>query len=92
MFLSEDPGVSIAINARGFIPLSDRFLNGDDLSENVYRISKTQKPFTHRYMRFGHSDQSIKPVTMNPIPNRFLLAHRVAQDCYQNITGDLPLH
>ena len=94
-FYPNDPGMGIAVNVRGnqvFIPRSDKFLNGDDLSENVYRISKTQTNPIHRYMRFGHSDQPIQAVTMNPIPNRFRLAHKVAQDCYQNIIGNFPLH
>ena len=94
-FYQNDPGRGIAVNVQRnqvFIPQSDKFLNGDDLSENVYRISKTQINPTHRYMRFGHSDQPIQSVTMDPIPNRFRLAHKVAQNCYQNIIGNLPLH
>lgn len=92
-FLNYNPGLGVSqvvINGHNrYIPNSDRFLNGDDLSENVYRTSRSQNGNSH-HMRFGHVNQSIKSVTMNPIPNRFQLAHQVAVTCYDQITGNAP--
>ena len=63
-----------------------KFVNGDDLSENVYRASRKQ------HMRWGHhSFVYIKSVSWpNNIPNYFFLAHKVAYKCYQAITGTPP--
>ena len=78
-----------------YIPFSDRFLNGDDLSENAYRLSRSQRPLPGRlptifHMRFGHTGRPIIPVTSSNIPSRFRLAHKVACDCYYEITGQMP--
>ncbi len=82
-FFHNDPGDSFYVENLGYVQQPDKFLNGDDLSENVYRVSKGCR------MRFGHSSQPIKPVTMYPIPNRFKLAQKVAIDCYKQITGNI---
>lgn len=67
------------------IPDMYKFFNGEDLSENVYRASKMQP------MRWGHvSGVAIQPVPWPNPPNRFLLAHKIAFDCYHAITGNLP--
>ncbi|MFQ6722935.1 MAG: hypothetical protein ACLRFH_00840 [Opitutales bacterium] len=65
-----------------YIPCNDKFLNGDDLSENVYRASKKH------HMRFGHTNISIDLISF--IPVRILLAHKVALDCYEKIMGAPP--
>ena len=67
-----------------YIPYTERYLNGDDLSENVYRCSR------HFPMRWGHTARSIQPVPLGNIPNRFKLAHLVAYCCYREITGVEP--
>ena len=79
----------VQINGRNqYIPNYGRYLNGYDLSENAYRCSKTETGVRHLYMRFGHSSKrNMTPVSMNPIPNRFRLAHCIAINCYLNITG-----
>ena len=91
MFPMEDDGMSFQVQINGrnqYIPNYGRYLNGCDLSENAYRCSKTETGVGHLYMRFGHSSKrNMTPVSMNPIPNRFQLAHRIATDCYLNITG-----
>ena len=69
---------------RQYIPFKGRFLNGDDLSENAYRCSKGLP------MRFGHTGSPIACFPYSDIPNRFWLAHQVACDCYQEITGHAP--
>ena len=71
-------------NLEQYIPRFNKFFNGDDLSENVYRVSKGC------HMRFGHVNRAITPVTMHPIPNRIQLAHKVAFDCYEEIMGTPP--
>lgn len=75
------------------VPLEARFLEGDDLSENVYRMSKTiPGGGDARYkMRFGHGE-TINPIIIRngQIPNRFKLAHLVATTCYRNVTGVQP--
>ena len=78
-FFHNNPGDSFYVENLGYFQQPDKFLNGDDLSENVYRVSKGCR------MRFGHSSQPIKPVTMYPIPNRFKLAQKVAIDCYSKL-------
>lgn len=68
-----------------YIPNLYKFLNGEDLSENAYRISKRQP------MRWGHvSDITIPFETWPNPPNHFRLAHKIASDCYQAITSNLP--
>lgn len=70
----------IGTNSTLYIPKQAKFLNGDDLSENVYRISKTLP------MRFSHTSANftIQYVKGTP-PNRLKLAHTVALDCYKAI-------
>lgn len=93
-FLPNNPRDGININHGGrrkHIPYEARFLEGDDLSENVYRMSK-QIPGAGgaRYrMRFGHGDpiSSIIILPRQQLPNRFRLAHLVATNCYLAITG-----
>lgn len=78
---------NIQVNINGvdqYIPISEQYLNGDDLSENAYRASQGQ------HMRFGHMTAAIEPVPLNPIPERFRLAHGIAVQCYQDITGNAP--
>lgn len=59
------------------------FLNGDDLSENVYRASQGEP------MRWGHVSSPIHPIVL-PFPKRFLLAYQIARICYFAIMGDFP--
>ena len=69
-----------------YVPNKDGFLNGDDLSENVYRFSISHK--RPCYMRFGHCERQIIPVALPPrMPNRFILANTLAKNCYYEITG-----
>ena len=71
-------------NAFLAVPHNDGFLTGDDLSENVYRISR------NCHMRFGHCDYQINPVQYLPaMPNRFVLANTLAINCYREIRGIL---
>jgi hypothetical protein len=92
-------GINIAVPApmgvgARYIPETDRFLEGDDLSENVYRMARERNVaamgpaiMAKHKMRFGHGDV-INPIDINmAIPNRFRLAHLVATDCYRAITG-----
>jgi hypothetical protein len=85
-FLQADPGGGVNVAGR-FIPFSDRFLEGDDLSENVYRMTKLRPGGGQYKMRFGQAGD-INQVSINPsIPERFMLAHKVAIDCYSAIIG-----
>ena len=43
-------------------------------------------------MRWGHTTQTIRKVPLIHIPNRFRLAHQLAYDCYEEITGNEPTH
>lgn len=61
-----------------------KFINGDDLSENVYRASRGW------HMRFGHVSNPINFVSWPNVPNRFRLAYKIAHDCYQDITTNPP--
>ena len=70
-----------------YIPNSERFLTGDDLSENLYRASRSQNGNSH-YIRFGHVTTAIEPVSYAALPNRFQLAHQVVLECYRQITGN----
>lgn len=75
-----------AFSGAAFIPHNDSFLNGDDLSENVFRISIFHRSKCH--MRFGHCGYQIIPVALLPqMPNRFVLANTLARNCYCEITG-----
>ena len=65
-------GSLIEISQNQYIPKADKFLNGDDLSENAYRASKRLP------MRFGHVNISINDFCIARHPHRFKLAHRVA--------------
>ena len=81
----------IAHDTKQYIPFNERYLNGDDLCENAYRLSRSQKqPGPKFYMRFGHTQESINPFPLYNLPMRFKLAHQVAWDCYQEITGNSP--
>ncbi len=77
---------TITINGgRQYIPKEYNFLNGEDLSENVYRASRGYS------MRWGHvSTKPIRSVSLLKPPNRFRLAHKIASNCYQAITGNPP--
>jgi hypothetical protein len=96
MFPLIDDGVSFSIKIgqiTQYIPNYGRYLNGYDLSENAYRCAKSETEYPKSptyYMRFGHiSYENMNPVVVPPIPNRFQLAHRIAKDCFLNITGSL---
>lgn len=46
-------------------------------------------------MRFGHATVPVYLAPLpnndiNPIPDRFKLAHKIAYDCYHEITGNPP--
>lgn len=63
-----------------FLAYHNTFLNGDDISENVYRVSKEQN------LRFGHNPISFMPIyceSKNNFPFRFRLAEKVAYDIYK---------
>ena len=95
---SQDMSIYIEIDHnKGYINSSGKFLNGDDLSENAYRLSRHKvKPPVR--MRFGHAD-NIKSVHItNPDKDNFtvddcrlhkyriMLPNLVARHCYKNIT------
>ena len=83
-FYNISPVNGIKVEDRLFLPVEGLFLNGDDLCENAYRLSKNQNgKICH--MRFGHG-AAINPC---PLGNRFRLANLVAKTCYSNITGIL---
>ncbi len=93
-FLPNNPRNGVNVNLgvrRRHVPYEARFLEGDDLSENVYRMSKLiPGAGGARYrMRFGHGDpiSSIIILQGQPLPNRFQLAHLVATNCHLAITG-----
>ena len=64
-----------------FLPNTGRFLEGDDLSENTFRLS-THLRGRVCHMRFGHAGN----INWCPINNRFRLANYVAKKCYSDIT------
>lgn len=78
-------GGSIPVKLGFTLPANASFLNGDDLSENAYRLSRNEHG-RRTHMRFGHG----ACINSSLIWNRFLLAHKVAVDCYQDITGFIP--
>ena len=83
-FLNYNPDLGVS---RVTINRQQRYLPNfdfDDLSENAYRVSQ------HCHMRFGHVNQAIRAVIMNPVSNRIQLAHQVAVTCYTQITDDAP--
>lgn len=76
------------------------FLNGDELSENVYRLSRyvarrccqereNNTPLPS--LRFGHSQAGIikgeKFDKIENVPNRFMLAHNITINRYAQISG-----
>jgi hypothetical protein len=61
--LKNDPGNGIAANGGGFLPPGLRFYNGDDLSENAYRMARHTATNPVR-MRFGHGE-NINPVDIS---------------------------
>lgn len=88
-FLTVNPVDGVLVKNGGFIPFESKFLEGDDLSENAYRMLVRDSNGSICRMRFGHGQENINPVEINQgrIPNRFTLAHLVATDCYREITG-----
>lgn len=71
------------------LPANASFFNGDDLSENAYRLSRNEHG-RRTHMRFGHG-ACINPCHLQrPSGDRFWLAHRVAIGCYHHITGVIP--
>ena len=75
----------IEVSGGKFIPKDDIFLNGDDLSENVYRLCRAQKGNVAYKMRYSHGG-NINKISCLEIPIRFKLAHKITSDCYSNIT------
>ncbi len=73
-----------ASGSKIWVPISDRFFNGDDLSENAYRCSK------HLHMRFGHNDLDTNSFDRNNLPLRYQFAWKVAVECYLAITQRPP--
>ncbi|MDR0942345.1 MAG: hypothetical protein LBM19_01865 [Holosporales bacterium] len=68
------------------------YYEGDNESENVYRISRSTGVAGGLRMRFGHSD-AISPVSIaGGIPPRFRLAHLTAARCYEDIVGHAPVN
>jgi hypothetical protein len=81
--LSVNPGgIGIPVGTK-FLPPSVQFHEGDDLSENVYRMARHAVAGPVR-MRFGHG-RPINPVACSPKrilpPKRFQLASLVARNC-----------
>ena len=82
-----------------YVLTEQKFLNGDDLSENTYRMSKHNSHIRDVRMRWGHGGE-IKPLSINPDTkevqdtvnifnkNRFILGNMVARNCYSDITGN----
>ncbi|MDR0740656.1 MAG: hypothetical protein LBF34_03020 [Puniceicoccales bacterium] len=68
--LSADPGRGIPVGT-GFLPSIARFYEGDDLSENAYRMGRHTVANPVR-MRFGHGG-CIKPVSILPCMFRRVL-------------------
>jgi hypothetical protein len=69
-----------------YLPNSSRYYNGDELSENAYRMSTRHEPtyypdIYHLKMRFGHGGK----INETKISNRFKLAHLVAVKCCNEI-------
>lgn len=89
-FLSQATFQEDIATKKGYIPHNESFFNGDDLSENVYRISKSENKSDKFYFRFGHNDESIDKANINFMPKRIQLAHKVAIECYKEITGKKP--
>ncbi|MDR1591107.1 MAG: hypothetical protein LBR92_03915 [Puniceicoccales bacterium] len=82
--LSVNPGgIGIPVGPR-FLPPIARFYEGDDLSENTYRMARHAVAANPIRMRFGHGG-SINPVACFPVrilpPKRFQLANLVARNC-----------
>ena len=81
-----------------FVLTAQKFLNGDDLSENAYRMSRHTPPGNNVRMRWGHGEPiaqiSIDNAT-NTVndpdnifnTNRFLLANLVARQCYNDVAA-----
>ena len=82
-FFYAKPANGIRVNYRFFLEAEGRFLNGDDLSENTFRLS-THLHGRDCHMRFGHGD-AINLASRRE--NRFRLANYVARKCYADITG-----
>ena len=81
-FLNVLPINGIFVMPGQFLPIEGLFLNGDDLSENAYRLSKNQHGRIC-HMRFGHGAN----INACPLQNRFCLANLVAKTCYSDIMG-----
>jgi hypothetical protein len=82
--LSVNPGgIGIPVGG-GFLPSNARFREGDDLSENAYRMARHDPANRPVFMRFGHGGP-INPVACSPArilpPKRFQLASLVARNC-----------
>ena len=84
--MPHDPIVVLNNGVRSYIPNSERFLNGEDLSENAYRCSRGL------HMRFGHTDKTANLIDILNPPLRYQLAHIVAVECYTEITGQQPIN
>lgn len=82
-FFYARPMNGIRVTYRFFLPEEGKFLNGDDLSENAFRVS-THLHGRICHMRFGHGD-NINWVSRRE--NRFRLANYVARKCYADILG-----
>jgi hypothetical protein len=88
--LANDPGGGIPVGNGRFLPLECEFYNGDDLSENAYRMARRSAATPVR-MRFGY-DALVSPVDRNDPRNaekwhRFRLAHLVATNCCNAIVN-----
>ena len=81
-----NPIVILNNGVRSYIPFAERFLNGEDLSENTYRCSKGL------HMRFGHTNRPGLTVGLIHMPLHYQLAHMVAIECYAEITGHQPVN
>jgi hypothetical protein len=99
------PGTLLPANPGGGIPVGTGFLppgvfyNGDDLSENAYRMAKHAAAVAAGAnpirMRFGHGGV-IGPIDITGgIPNAFQLAHLVARNCCNaivTVNGGVPIN
>jgi hypothetical protein len=87
VFLMVDPGGGIGVGRR-FLPSESVFYNGDDLSENAYRMARHTVAAPVR-IRFGHGEVIESVSIARNIPKRFRLAHLVATNCCNAIVDPL---
>lgn len=81
-FFGKLPPNGISINGK-FLPIEARFFNGDDLSENVFRLSIHINKGIDCCSRFGHAGE----INKCSQDDRFNLTVLLPKKCYSDITG-----